>query len=144
MNNSSTICVDANMVVRFVVVPSDKAVQACWDRWAATRTALVAPSLLYYEVTNGFHRYRKQGTLSPLAHKSALETAFGLGINLIGDADLHRRAAQIAQTFNLPATYDAHYVALSERLEIELWTTDARLVNALQPFGVEWVKLAGA
>jgi predicted nucleic acid-binding protein len=144
MNNSSTICVDANMVIRFVVVPGDKAVQECWNRWEAARTALVAPSLLYYEVTNGFHRYRKQGTLSPRALKSALETAFGLGINLLGDADLHRRATQIAQTFNLPATYDAHYVALSERLGIELWTTDARLVNALQPFKVDWVKLAGA
>ncbi len=132
------------MVVRFVVVPGDKAVQECWNLWETGWTSLVAPSLLYYEVINGLHRYRKQGALSPLAHKSALETAFSLSINLIGDADLHRRAAELAQTFNLPATYDAHYVALSERLGIELWTTDARLVNALQPFGVDWVKLAGA
>jgi len=144
MNNSSTICVDANLIIRLVVVPEDRAVQECWKRWDATRTALVAPSLLYYEVTNGFHRYRKQGILSPRAHKSALETAFGLDINLIGDTDLHRRAAQIAQTFNLPATYDAHYLALAERLGVELWTADAHLVNALQPFGVDWVKLAGA
>ena len=42
--------------------------------------------------------------------------------------------------FNLPATYDAHYLALAEWMEIDLWTADARLVNALKPFKVKWVK----
>jgi len=141
MNNSSTICVDANIIVRLIVVPTDAAVQKHWEKWTAAHTSLVAPHLLYYEVINGFHQYWKQGKLDARTHKSAMETAFSLRINLVGDADLHRRAAELAQNFNLPATYDSHYLALAERLNIELWTTDAKLFNAVRSAGVEWVKL---
>ncbi len=42
--------------------------------------------------------------------------------------------------YNLPATYDAHYLALAEWMEIDLWTADMRLVNSLKPFKVKWVK----
>ena len=48
----------------------------------------------------------------------------------------------IAATYHLPATYDAHYLALAEHLGVELWTADTRLVNALLPFKLDWVKLA--
>ena len=42
--------------------------------------------------------------------------------------------------YNLPATYDAHYLALAEWMEIDLWTADTKLVNSLKPFKVKWVK----
>ena len=61
---------------------------------------------------------------------------------LIGDSSLHRRAIVLAATHRLPATYDADYLALAERMGIDLYTADAHLVNALQPFKVDWVKLA--
>lgn len=141
MNNSSTICVDANVIVRLIVVPTDLAVQEHWEQWTAIQTSLVAPHLLYYEVANGFHQYWKQGKLDDQTHKSAMETALSFEIKLIGDVDLHRRAAELAQNFNLPATYDAHYLALAERLNIDLWTTDGRLFNTVKSFGIEWVKL---
>ena len=143
MNNSSTICVDANVIVRLIVVPTDTAVQKYWEQWTLAQTSLVAPHLIFYEIVNGFHQYWKQDKLDARTHKSAMETVFSLRINLIGDADLHRRAAELAQNFNMPATYDAHYLALAERLNIDLWTTDARLFNTVKPFGIEWVKLIG-
>lgn len=40
---------------------------------------------------------------------------------------------QLARQFNLPAAYDAHYLALAERLEAELWTLDRKLFNAVHP-----------
>jgi len=141
MNNSSTICVDANVIIRLIVVPTDTAVKEHWEQWMAAKKSLVAPHLLYYEVTNGFHQYLKQGKLDARTHASAMETALSFEIELVGDADLHRKAAELAQTFNLPAAYDAHYLALAERLNIDLWTTDARLFNTVKSFGVEWVKL---
>jgi len=38
----------------------------------------------------------------------------------------------LAEAHGLPATYDAHYLALAERLEAELWTADRRLYAAVQ------------
>ena len=141
MMNSSTICVDANVIIRLVVVPTAAAVQKHWEQWMLAGISLLAPTLLYYEVINGFHQYWKQGKLDAQTHKSALKTALSLKINFVGDADLHHRAAELAQSFNLSATYDAHYLALAERLNIELWTTDAKLLNTVQSAGLDWVKL---
>jgi len=141
MNKSSTICVDANVIIRLIVVPTDTALQKHWEQWMLADISLVAPTLLYYEILNGFHKYWKQGKLDTPTHKSALKTALSLKINVVGDADLHHRAAELAQSFNLPATYDAHYLALAERLNIDLWTSDEKLFNTVRSAGVEWVKL---
>jgi len=34
--------------------------------------------------------------------------------------DLHRRALNMAKSFFLPATYDVHYLALAERLGLNI------------------------
>jgi predicted nucleic acid-binding protein len=46
-------------------------------------------------------------------------------------AELHERALSLAQRFALPAAYDAHYMALAEHLDGELWTSDRRLIQAV-------------
>ena len=138
MNNSSTVCVDANIVIQRVV---SNAAENLWESWAESRVRLVAPTLLYYEVTNGLYRYLKAGIFSLETVEKTLQAAMALPIELIGEAELHQRAKDLAERYNLPAAYDAHYLALAERFEVELWTADARLFNAVQPFGVEWVKL---
>lgn len=38
------------------------------------------------------------------------------------------------------ATYDAHYLALADQLGAEFWTTDRKLVRAVQP-SLPWVRL---
>lgn len=41
---------------------------------------------------------------------------------------------------NSDSVYDAHYLALAQRLSIELWTADKRLYNAVKS-SLGWVKL---
>jgi len=84
-------------------------------KWYEDGRSVVAPSLLYCEITNALHRYVVHGELLPEA-SALLELALKLDINLYGDDDLHRRALNLAKRFSLPATYDAHYLALAERL----------------------------
>ena len=138
MNNSSTVCVDANIVIQRVV---SNTAEDLWETWVGSGVRLIAPTLLYYEVTNGLYRYLKAGIFSLETVEKTLRAAMALPIELVGEADLHQRAKDLAAKYNLPAAYDAHYLALAERLEVELWTADARLFNAVQPFGIEWVKL---
>mgnify|MGYP000141498078 CR=1 FL=1 len=144
MKNSSTVCIDASLVIRFTISPDDAALKLLWSSWSKQGTRLVAPTLLYYDVTNGLHRLQKAGVLKPDFVREALEIALALPVELIGDGDLHRTARELAARYNLPTTYDAHYLALAERLGVDLWTVDARLVKTLQSFGVEWVKLPAA
>jgi len=139
MSNSSIVCVDASLVIRLVLKQND-AVQKLWEHWTSEGYRLVAPTLLYYEVVNGLHRYQRAGVIKPNTGKEALQTALALPIELIGEADLHQRAGEISAKYNLAAAYDAHYVALAEWIDIELWTADTRLVNTLKPHKLGWVK----
>lgn len=140
MNNSLTHCVDASVIVRHV---TSKAMTDLWESWMQAEAKIVAPSLLYYEVTNGLYRYQKAGILPPEAVEKALTAALVLPIELISNMELHYRARETAVKFNLSATYDAHYLALAEWMKIELWTADMRLINTLKPFKLDWVKGIG-
>ncbi|MGB8212388.1 MAG: type II toxin-antitoxin system VapC family toxin [Anaerolineales bacterium] len=142
MSNSLTVCVDASIVIRFTIGQDDVAVMQLWKSWASQEAHMVAPTLLFYEVTNGLYQQQKNGRLSPGFVREALDVILAFPIELIGDPALQRRARELAARYNLPASYDAHYLALADRMGIELWTADARLVKALLPFKLDWVKLA--
>jgi predicted nucleic acid-binding protein len=140
--STSAICVDANLVIRRVAEPDNGPVQELWGRWAARRQRLVAPTLLRYEVTNALYRSQRAGLLSPEARRDLLAAALALPIEVQGDAALHQEAADLAERFALLAAYDAHYLALAQRLGTEFWTTDGRLGRAVRPT-LSWVRLVG-
>ena len=137
MNNSLTLCVDASVIIRHVT--SDVLKQR-WEKWMRADAKVVAPTLLYYEVTNGLCRYQKAGILPPLAVEKALMAALALPIELVSNTELHHRARDVATLYNLSAAYDAHYLALAQWMEVKLWTADTRLINSLKPFRLDWVK----
>lgn len=136
------ICVDASLVIRRVAFPDDLTVQKLWDDWADQRVQLVAPGLLPFEVTNVLYRYQRQAWLSSQTVVAALNAALALPVSLVQDTDLHLSARLLAEKFMLPAAYDAHYLALAERLNSPLWTADKRLFHAIQNAGIQWIKLA--
>lgn len=138
--SNSWVCVDASLVIRLVADPLDTAVRDLWGQWDIDRQPLAAPSLLYYEVTNGLYRYQKLGFMSSSSVQSALWAALALPVKLYGDLVLHERARRLAERFALSATYDAHYLALAQWLGGELWTADGRLAHSVQP-ALAWVHL---
>ncbi|MFM9420466.1 MULTISPECIES: type II toxin-antitoxin system VapC family toxin [Thermus] len=88
---------------------------------------VVAPTLLPYEVANALHRYVLGGVLSGPQAEAFLRGALGLNIRLMGDKGLHLRALALSQALGLKAVYDAHYLALAEKLQAEFWTADGKL-----------------
>ena len=140
---NSPVCVDASFVIRLLesADPSSAAIRL-WTGWHEAECPVVAPTLLYYEVTNALRRYVAQGELLPQEAAELLDVALRLDIALYGDAELHRRALKLAEILSLPAAYDAHYLALAERMGAEFWTADRRLVGMVQE-AMPWVRLLG-
>ena len=140
MSSSTTVCVDASVILRYVLQPENESIQNLWQSWIADEVSLVAPSLLFYEVTNALYQQQRNKALSPEIIWETLELSLDLPITLVNEKNLHLKARELAMRFNLSATYDAHYLALAEWMEVDLWTADIKLVNALKPFKVKWVK----
>jgi len=142
MKRFGTVCVDASIVVRRVAAVVDSDVSDLWAQWEERRVMLVAPSMLHYEVANALHQYRRGGSRSTTALLASLRAALALPITLHDDDSMHELATDIAGRFSLRATYDAHYLALAERLGAEFWTADKRLAHAVRP-DLNWVRLLG-
>jgi predicted nucleic acid-binding protein len=139
-DRSTTYCVDAGVLVRALVDLRFSAVQRLWARWATMRAQLVAPLLIRYEATNVIHRLHSAGRLDADGAANALTTVLESPIECHDDVYLHRRAAEIAAEFGLPATYDSHYLALAELFDVECWTTDGRLFEAVGD-QLPWLRL---
>jgi predicted nucleic acid-binding protein len=139
--SSSWVCVDASFVVGLVTHPQRDRLRQLLQTWQAEKTRPAAPALLFFEVANAAFQYGRHGTLSSTAVDDLLAMALSLPVETVADADLHREAVAMARRLSLPATYDAHYLALADRLGCELWTLDRKLVRSA---GVEldWVRLA--
>lgn len=140
IDRSGTHCVDANVVVRTLVDPGFPAVQELWAELTAADAHVIAPALLRYEFVNVMHRQRRAGRLGAATVADGLARLLALPIELHGDAALHIRASELAGEHDLPATYDAHYLALAERYRVPLWTCDRRLVDAVGE-RLPWVHL---
>lgn len=142
MATKSSVCVDASLIVRLVIDPNDTVVQRRWEAWRLERQRLFAPTLLFHEVTNALYRYWRAGVIASDSLKYTLSAALAIPIEIVGEPGLHYRALELAALFELPAAYDAHYLALAERLDGEFWTADGKLVRKVQA-SLPWVKLIG-
>lgn len=127
---NSLICVDASILIRLLVGGDDsERVAELWSEWKTNRQQLIAPSLMPYEVANVLHQYVRHGSLKPDKAANALRIALSLNIQLYRDSALHTQAANLARELDLPATYDAHYLALAQQMSAIFWTADQRLVR---------------
>ena len=137
------ICVDASVAVKWILDEerSDRAI-ALYDAVVRAGQSIVAPPLLPIEATNILRqRMRANPGLSLIDATDQLNDFLALPIEYRNPAGLHFQALVLADALGLPATYDAHYLALAEHLGCELWTDDQRLIRqvaASLPF-VRWI-----
>jgi predicted nucleic acid-binding protein len=128
------ICVDASLAAKWVLPEdySDKAL-ALFSATAQAGERIIAPPLLPIEVTNIIRRRMLAATapLSLTQATTALERFLAFPVRLEAPAGLYRRALTLSETYQLPAAYDAHYLALSQMRSCMLWTDDRRLLRLL-------------
>jgi len=136
----ASLCVDANLVVRFFTDPSDIRVQRLWRSWRDDGRTFVAPLLFRYEVTNALYRFGRADKENPIDMTPTLHDVFALPFELYQDQAFHATAMKLAGRFNLSAAYDAHYLALADYLGVEFWTADKKLANPVR-HALPWVRL---
>lgn len=142
------IVVDNSIATKWVFPEeeSDLALALLADH-VARGERVVGPHLLPIEFTNVVRKQMRQEGLSHDDAVASLDRFFAFPIELRPRSDaareaLHRRAVTIAERYDLPATYDAHYLALAETLKCDLWTADQRLLRQMRE-GVAWLHPLG-
>ncbi len=127
-----TVVVDASVALKWVLEEElTEEALALRTRWIESEELTIAPPIFRSEVTNALHRAVRRGGIDGAAASSGL--GFLLASTAIEEpSELYGRAFDIATELSQGATYDAHYVALAEHHECEMWTADRRLVRAAQ------------
>lgn len=136
------ICVDSSVAAKWLFEEeySDRA-DALLVRTLNAGEPIVIPPLLLSEVTN-IIRQRMLADQLPLADASQkLAQLLALPFLVHTPEELYTEALMLADRFNLPATYDAHYLALARMQAAILWTDDRKLLHALadQLSFVSWI-----
>lgn len=142
---SQTVVVDTSIVVKWALNESDspKAL-ALLESWTKENTVVLAPAILAYEITNAIYQHVRRNEIDIQKAQQLVTRIFHTEIVFLfsQDSTLSLRAMNLAYAFSLPATYDAHYLALAEMKSCELWTADTRLWNAVQG-KLKWVRWLG-
>ncbi len=139
---NDVVVVDASLALKWVLAePDSDTAVILLDHWTDEGIDVIAPALFAYEVTNTLHRQVVAGKLTYEEARRGLTDLFLSGVLLRFSPyeDISAQAMEFAHNLNLPATYDAHYLALSWYENCEYWTADARLWNAVKG-KLPWVR----
>lgn len=139
---NSRVVVDASLALKWVLREDDSSLaRSLLSSWNNNGIKIIAPALFAYEITNILYRQVLTNKLTFEQASFFQEGIFGLDImfDFSQYKEISGKAMEYANRFRLPATYDAHYLALAEREQCEYWTADARLLNGLRG-QVSWVR----
>jgi predicted nucleic acid-binding protein len=127
----SQVVVDASLAVKWVLEEDLTAeARAVLLGWQSRETRRIVPSWFCCEVANVLYKRVRKNTLSVLDAQIAVEALLQDVMEHDVEPEVSKRALEIAYQLGNPASYDAHYVALAERLGCEIWTADERFWNA--------------
>ncbi|HXR66871.1 MAG TPA: type II toxin-antitoxin system VapC family toxin [Ktedonobacteraceae bacterium] len=143
MKEEKLVVVDTSLALKWLVYEVDSPLaQTLLAKWAVQSFVILAPYLLVYEITNSLYKKVRRAEIASSTAVNALNNLVSTGLTFddTSDEKLCVKALDFAQQFKLPATYDAHYLALAEREQCEFWTADERLYNSVKEH-LSWVRL---
>ena len=114
-----------------IVADASAIVQACLskvDLEGLGQLELVAPPLLWSEVTSALHELRWRREISAALADRGVERFRELRVGWRRPARLYEEAWRLANQFGWAKTYDAEYVALALLLRCRLLTIDSKLL----------------
>jgi predicted nucleic acid-binding protein len=136
MSGTASWVVDASVAVKWVVPePGTAEARAFLARAAEERATLLAPELLWAEVTNVLWKKATPGHgLSDREARAALRVLLGSPIAVVSHAPIADAALQFGLALGITA-YDSMYLALAEARDAVLVTFDTRLARGLRSHG---------
>jgi predicted nucleic acid-binding protein len=90
---------------------------------------LQVPPLFRAEVGNVVRQRMRREGVSLGDAEWLIDRLLGLPVTIAEPDGLVKRALVLATQYDLPAIYDAHYLALAEFAGCDLWTDDRRLLR---------------
>ena len=102
---------------------------------------LVAPAIMHFEVANALHRRVVGGDMSLEVAIELMQRLISVGVELHHSPTIHKKALELASRLRQGAVYDAHYLALADMLNCEMWTADQKFQRANHPTtpNVRWI-----
>lgn len=137
------ICADASLGAKWLF-PEEQHAQralALLRDTLARGERIIAPPFLAAEVTNIIRQRMRRDGVSLARARELLGQFLALPIAFSAPPAIYDEALTIADTYALPAAYDAHYIALARATGCTFWTDDQRLLRGLAgrlPF-VRWI-----
>lgn len=137
------VCVDANLIVRTLLPgPFRREALTLFEYWQRKKIALIAPSLLAFEVTSTIRHLVFLKEIPLACGEEALANFLRMPIRLSTRRGIFPLAWKLAAEFSRPRAYDTAYLALARLLGCEFWTADEKLYNAVRD-KFKWVKWIG-
>lgn len=122
-----SLVVDASVLV---ALTSDAGPVGCWAESILAHENLFAPHLALVEATNILRRLELSGRLTANESASAASDLLQLDIELMPFSPFADRIWALRSNIT---SYDAWYVAVAEKLHIQLATLDHKLANSTGP-----------
>ena len=142
---SESVVVDASLALKWVIPEDDSsAAIELLNQWMIDGTKVIAPALFVYEAANILYRQALANKLTYEEAKHSLRKLFSIGVKFKFTLyeDISYQAMEFARVYNLPATYDSHYLALAQSEKSDYWTADMRLWNSVKG-KLNWVRWFG-
>jgi len=140
---SDVLVIEASVAIKWLIAEefSEKA-----DRLLAEagrlRIRLVAPPLLFSEVTNGIYQRLRRRDITIAQAQRALIWFYDLPITPARIADLHARSFEFARRHSLKSVYDAEYAVVALETRSQLWTADRAFFETI-PEPRNWIRWIG-
>lgn len=136
------VCIDASAVIPFLLpLPSTDQVDAFWGSRLANER-LVAPALLFAEVTSVVRRYVHLGEVSHEEAVSGLTRLLRLPVATVHAPSVYLRALELAKRLGHMRAYDVQYLAVAEMERCAVATLDRGMYQNALRLGLQALLIA--
>lgn len=139
------VTLDSSILVKLFILEegSEAAARLVSDRVAANDT-IVAPSWAWAEVGNALARRARPPMVTRRDADALWHEFLDMPITYLDDVGIRERTWQIARELDLPALYDAAFMAVTELApgpaERTFWTADSAFIRQLGPKRPSYVR----